>query len=59
MGNSISVSKAIVRGNSASVTVILGVFKNGRKYQGIGKHVLRLKMVKEGGLWKIDRINDN
>lgn len=54
----VSASKAIVKGNNASLTITLGVFKDGRKYQGIGKHVLRLKMVKEGGAWKIDRINN-
>jgi hypothetical protein len=54
----VSVSKATIKGNTASLTVTLGVYKDGRKYQGIGKHVLRLKMVREGGLWKIDRINN-
>lgn len=54
----VSVSKAVVKGNRASLTVTLGVYPDGRKYEGIGKHVLRLKMVREGGLWKIDRIND-
>lgn len=56
---SISTSKAVIKGNTARLAVTLGVFKNGKTTQGIGKHVLRLKMVKEGGSWKIDRINDN
>ena len=55
---SVSSSKAVVRGNNASLTITLGVFENGRQSKGIGKHILRLKMVKEDGLWKIDHIND-
>ena len=54
---SVNVSKAAIKGNSATLKVTLGVFKDGRKYQGIGKHVLSLKLVREGGAWKIDRIN--
>jgi hypothetical protein len=57
--DSISASRVTVRGNEARLTITLGVFKNGRRSKGIGKHVLRLKMVKENGQWKIDRINDN
>jgi hypothetical protein len=54
----VSASKSVIKGNNASVTITLGVFKDNRKYQGIGKHVLRLKMVNEGGAWKIDRVNN-
>jgi hypothetical protein len=56
--DSISVSKAVIKGNTATLKVTLGVFKNGRKYQGIGKHVLPIKMVKEAGVWKIDRVGN-
>ena len=56
--NAVSTSKAIVKGNTASLTVTLGVYKNGRVTKGMGKHVLRLKMIKEGGAWKINHIND-
>lgn len=54
--NAISTSKASVKGNTARFDVILGVYKNGKRTKGIGKHVLHLKMVKEGGAWKIDDI---
>ena len=54
----VSASKPVIKGNNASVTITLGVFKDGRKYQGMGKHVLRLKMVNEAGAWKIDRVNN-
>ena len=57
--DSITASRARIKGNEAQLSITLGVHKNGRQSAGIGKHVLRLKMVKEGGQWKIDRINDN
>lgn len=54
--NAISTSKATIKGNVARLDVILGVYKNGKRTKGIGKHVLHLKMVKENGAWKIDDI---
>jgi hypothetical protein len=54
----ITTSKAVVKGNTATLKVTLGVSPNGKVIKSKWKHVLRLKMVKEGGNWKIDRIND-
>jgi hypothetical protein len=54
----ISTSKAVVKGNTATLKVTLGVTPNGKVIKSKWKHELRLKMVKEGGIWKIDRIND-
>lgn len=56
--HSVSTSRAAVRGNRASLNVTLGVFRNGRISKGIGKHVLRVRMVRENGGWKIDHVND-
>lgn len=54
--NAISTTKAKVTGNVTRFDVVLGVYKNGRRTKGIGKHVLHLKMIKEKGVWKIDDI---
>lgn len=53
----ISTTKAVVRGNAATLTVNLGVDENGRLTKSKWKHQLRLKMVKEAGAWKIDRVD--
>ena len=51
-----SVSKAVIKGNKATLKVTLDVPK-GVKTQW-EKHVLPLKLVKENGAWKIDEINN-
>lgn len=51
----IAVSKASVTGNRADLTVTLGPKKNAAN--AIGQRELKIKMVKEAGGWKIDRVN--
>jgi hypothetical protein len=46
-----------VRGATATLRVTLGRPKPAGK--GIGAHPLNLKWVREGGTWKIDRVNNN
>jgi len=45
------------RGNTASLKVVLG--KPRPHSQGIGEQKLQLKWVREGGVWKIDRVNNH
>ena len=52
----ISVSKAVIKGNTATLKVTLDVPK-GVKTQW-KKSVLPVKLVKENGVWKIDEINN-
>lgn len=52
----ISASKAVVRGNKAALKVSLLVPKG--ENSSIMNSVLRLKMIKENGMWKIDEVND-
>jgi hypothetical protein len=51
----IAVSKASVSGNRADMTVTLGPKKSAAN--AIGQRELKIKMVKEAGGWKIDRVN--
>ena len=51
----ILVSKARISGNRADLTVTLGPAK--KSPNAIGQHVLKVKMVKESGGWKIDHVN--
>lgn len=51
----IAVSKAAITGNRADLTVTLGSKKNAAN--AIGQRELKIKMVKEAGGWKIDRVN--
>ena len=51
----IAVSKANISGNRADVTVTLGPTKSAAN--AIGQRELKIKMVKESGGWKIDRVN--
>jgi len=51
----IAVSKAVIRGNNADLRVTLG--PKIKAPNAIGQHVLKLKMVKEAGGWKIDHVN--
>jgi hypothetical protein len=43
-------------GSSATLTAILG--KRKAPEQGIGERKLKLKWVREGGVWKLDRVDD-
>jgi hypothetical protein len=51
----IAVSKATINGNRANLTVTLGPKKSAAN--AIGQRELKIKMVKETGGWKIDRVN--
>jgi hypothetical protein len=53
--NGVSASNAVVNGNKADVKVTLGA--SGRPTGGMAPQTLRIKMVKEDGIWKIDRVN--
>lgn len=51
----IAVSKAAIHGDRADLSVTLGPAK--KSVNAIGQHVLKIKMVKEAGGWKIDHVN--
>jgi hypothetical protein len=51
----IKTSAAKIRGNSATVTVTLS--DPAGSSSGWGPHVLHIKMAREKGSWKIDRVN--
>lgn len=51
-----TVSKAAIKGNAATVKVLLSAPK-GKKSSF--KQNLTIKLIKENGAWKIDRVNDN
>ena len=51
----INVTKAVIKGNNADVRVILG--PRVKAVNSMSPHTLRIKMVREGGGWKIDHIN--
>jgi hypothetical protein len=53
----IAISKAAINGSRADVTVTLG--PKTPAPNAIGQRVLKIKMVKETGGWKIDHINGN
>lgn len=52
----ISASKAVVKGNTAKVNVKFGVPKG--TYSGFGSRTLPVGLVKEGGTWRIDKVNN-
>ena len=54
--NQAHVSEVKVQGNSATLRVVLGSPKPTGQ---LGSQTLRLKMVREEGAWKIDRVNGN
>jgi hypothetical protein len=53
--NGITVSKPTITGNKADVKVVLS--SPDSVSSGFSPHTLRIKMVKESGSWKIDRVN--
>ncbi len=50
--NGIKTSKAAVKGNTATLKVIFF-----SKQENFGNYTLNVKMVKETGIWKIDRVS--
>jgi len=50
--NNINISKVVVTGNTATLRVTLADGKDGP----MGTQILDLKLLKEGGSWKIDRV---
>ncbi len=51
----VTTTKAVIKGNNATLKVLLAAPK-GKK--SLFKQTLRIKMVKEGGAWKIDSVNN-
>lgn len=54
---SVTASKAVIKGNNATLRLTLGAAKSSNP--GFGRHTLAIKLIKEGNSWKIDRVNDN
>ena len=50
-------SQAVINGNNADLRITLGPVV--KAVNSMSPHTLRVKMVKEGGAWKIDRVNGN
>ena len=54
--NGISATRPVIKGSTATVRI---QFKPAKGVQsGFGRRTLPIKMVKEGGVWKIDMINN-
>jgi hypothetical protein len=53
---SVSTSKAVVKGNSATLRLTMGAAKSSNP--GFGRHSVAIKLIKEGNSWKIDRVNN-
>lgn len=53
--NGITTSKAVINGNKADVKVVLS--SPDSTASGFSPHTLRIKMVKESNVWKIDHVN--
>jgi hypothetical protein len=54
---SVTASKAVIKGNNAALRLTLGAAKSSN--QGFGRKTLAIKLIKEGNIWKIDRVNNN
>lgn len=54
--NGISATRPVIKGATATLRVRLDPAKG--VSSGFGRRVLPIKMVKEGGVWKIDTINN-
>jgi hypothetical protein len=54
--NGISATRPVLKGSTATVRVQFDPAKG--VASGFGRRILPIKMVKEGGVWKIDTIND-
>lgn len=52
----ISTSKAVVKGNTATVKVTFAVPKG--TYSGFGTRTLPIGLVNESGTWRIDKVNN-
>ena len=53
--NGITVLRAAIKGNKADVKVVLS--SPDSLSSGFSPHTLRIKMIKESGVWKIDHVN--
>ncbi len=51
----VATTKAVIKGNKATLKVLLAAPK-GKK--SLFKQTLAIKMVKEGGIWRIDSVNN-
>ncbi|HUR98644.1 MAG TPA: DUF3828 domain-containing protein [Pyrinomonadaceae bacterium] len=54
--NGISATAPVIKGTNATLRIQLTPAKNAES--GFGRRVLPIKLVKEGGVWKIDMINN-
>jgi hypothetical protein len=54
--NGISSTRPVMRGTTATLRIRLEPAKGA--YSGFGRRVIPIKLVKEGGRWKIDMINN-
>jgi hypothetical protein len=54
---SVTASKAVIKGNNATLRLTLGAAKSSNP--GFGRKTLAIKLIKEGNIWKIDRVNNN
>lgn len=52
----VTASKAVIKGNNATVKVTLAAPKG--RNTNFARHVLTVKLIKEGEVWKIDRVNN-
>lgn len=52
----ISASRPIIKGSTATLRIVLQPSKG--TYSGFGRRTLPIKLVREGGEWKIDMINN-
>jgi hypothetical protein len=54
--NGISATKPVIKGSTATLRIQMDPAKG--VHSGFGRRVLPIKLVKEGGVWKIDMINN-
>lgn len=54
--NGVSSTAATIKGSAATLNILLSPKKGSNS--GFGKRTLKLKMVREAGLWKIDSVNN-
>jgi hypothetical protein len=54
--NGISATRPIIKGNIATLSILLEPAKG--TFSGFGRRTLPIRLVKDGGAWKIDMINN-
>jgi hypothetical protein len=54
--NGISATRPVIKGSTATLRVQFDPAKG--TTSGFGRRILPVKLVKEGGVWKIDKINN-